>query len=51
MTALYVFVAFLAGFAAALHFVGYGVRGGVAQCIRLWTYRRGGCRCSLCVPR
>lgn len=41
---------FCVGFASALHLVGYGVRGGLAQCLRLWTYRRGGCRCYLCRP-
>jgi hypothetical protein len=41
-------VAFLAGFGLALHLVGYGVRGGLQQCVRLWRYRRGRCSCSIC---
>lgn len=43
-------LAFVGGFTLALHLVGYGVRGGLAQIIRLWTYRRGWCQCGFCKP-
>jgi hypothetical protein len=36
------------GVASALHFVGYGVLGGLIQMRRLWRYRRGTCTCRLC---
>ena len=39
------------GAAWALSAVGYGVRGGVSQIIRLRMYRMGRCRCGICQPR
>jgi hypothetical protein len=48
LTIAAVVLAFMAGFALALHLVGYGVRGGLRQIVLLWTYRRGNCQCSYC---
>ena len=43
-------LAFACGFGLALSLVGYGVRGGISQIIRLRTYRLGNCACALCQP-
>lgn len=37
-----------AGFLSALKLVGYGMRSGLAQIVRLWRYRHGTCTCHLC---
>jgi hypothetical protein len=48
MTVIVAVLAFMAGAAFALRAVGYGVRQGVAQMIRLRRYRAGRCQCGLC---
>lgn len=43
-------IGFIGGCCFALKYVGYGVKGGIAQIIRLWSYTHGRCQCRLCRP-